>query len=143
MTQTPFINVDCQWLDELGQTFIDDGDLQTGMRLRAIAQRFQSLDQRLLTLSANGEFAAGRESVYQELMAHSNLPPEFHAHKQKPGLKPVIDPTKVRKIPTGMTSEQLKAKELMRQVNAKREAAKSEKFAGLSGLKLNLEVLKK
>lgn len=142
MTSAPFINVDCQWLDDLGQTFIADDDLATGMRLRDIAKRFQSIDQRLLTLSAdNGQFIAGRQSVWDELAAKSNLPDDASHHVRK--IRPKIDESKVRKMPAHKTTSQLQAAEIAKQINEKRAVVNKEKFAGLSGLKLNLEVLKK
>jgi len=135
MATPVFINKDAEWLDELGVTFLEDGDLQTGVRLRQLAVRLQQLDDRVLTIQSDGAYAAGRQSVFQELYAKSNLPPEYH-HKVN-GVKYSED--KIRKMPAGMTTEQLKAREVARQVTA---AKKSDKFAGLS-LNLNLEILKK
>lgn len=138
MTQFVFINKDAEWLDELGQTFLDDGDLQTGARLRALALQYQQLDERALTLASSGEYAAGRQSVYHELARKSNLPPEFHAKSTKV----FVDPAKVRKMPAGKTSAQLQAENLVKAVAERKKAELKEKFAGLSGLKLNLTGLK-
>ena len=76
---TIYINKDAEWLHALGQTFIQDDDFETGMRLTQIAANLQSLDDKVCAVTQHGEFAAGVREAYMRTFQRSNLPPNERA----------------------------------------------------------------
>lgn len=132
MSDPIFVNKDAEYLYTLGQTFIEDGDLEGGLRLSQIAQRLQSLDDRALSLDKEGLFAAGVQEGMTRIYGRTNFPGESMpaAMRKVFAGKPL---PAIKKIPTGMTAQGLREK-------AEREARESAKKPDFSGIKLDLKI---
>lgn len=96
MTRAPYTNLDAEWLATLGETFIGDGDLETGMRLTQVAAHLQSLDTKLLTFSKDGAFAAGVAEGYSRIYARSNVLAQVNAVPVKKQMQDAVRTTKVK-----------------------------------------------
>lgn len=73
-----FVNLDAKWLRELADDEYITRNQQTAVRLIGIAQRLESLDERLRNLEAQGdqlgEFARGVAAERERIFGRSNLP---------------------------------------------------------------------
>ncbi len=131
---TTYINKDAEWLHDLGQTFISDGDFETGMRLTQIAANVQSLDDKVCAVTAHGEFAAGVREAYMRTFQRSNLPPNERA--PAPDMAKVLALAQVTRAPS--------RKERPRHEPRLRVAGVSDRtLERLAGIKINLNLGRK
>lgn len=96
-----FVNKDAEFLDGLGETYIMDGDLETGLRLRQAARNLESLDERYRNVTAAGEFAAGVLEAHKRLIQKSNVPDLIVEPSMEAALKTFRGA--VKKIPKGVS----------------------------------------
>lgn len=120
------INKDAEFLDTLGATFIADGDISTGLRLRGAAARLEKLDSQLQHLLSCGPYAQGKHDAYESVYERSNLPP---AERAVGGEMAQTLGVAVQRIPTGQTA-------------AHRQPARTiaDKYPELKHLKLELKL---
>lgn len=133
-----FTNLDAQFLYDLGETFIDDQDFETGMRLQQTASRLQTFDERASATDKDGQFAAGKLAAMREIYQRSNLPEGERTPTMQMRKVGIGKDVKVTKVPMGVTS----IDPITRKAKAKPEPKLSPKLQALNGLKLNLEGLK-
>lgn len=105
MTRAPFINKDAEWLATLGDTFIEDGDFDTGMRLAQCAQHLQSIDDKYLALVKGDAFGAGVLEGYARAYERSNLPPTERSMPSKMREAIARSTVPVTRIPTGKSAK--------------------------------------
>lgn len=129
MPQPVFINKDAEFLHSLGDTFIADGDLETGMRLQAAARNLQALDDKYSALGKGDEFAAGVREAYSRIYERSNIPP--HERTEPVAIAKALPA--IRKIPMGVSGLPDKLP-----FNGKPKKSSNPKLAGL---KLDLSSL--
>lgn len=134
MSAPIYINKDAEYLYELGQTFLADDDIETGMRLCDIAASLQRLDDRVLSSVKDGEFAAGVREAYNRVFAKSNLPPNERA--PTPDMRKHLDISayKITKVPRGKSAFEPGTNKL---------AEPKAPDARLAGIKINLGGLKR
>lgn len=131
MADPTYINKDAEYLFALGGTFIEDGDLETGLRLRRIAANLQSLDEKA---AQKGDlYIAGKFDAFGEFYGRSNIPAEDRA-APVPAQKMGFGSVKVQKVPMGATG--LKKDEPA--PKAKKTSIRAEGLGKLVGIKLNL-----
>lgn len=134
-----FVNLDAEYLWSLGQTFITDGDYDTGLRLCKIAEAHEKIDARLLHIVKDGKFAAGMAEAYARVYERSNLPPE---ERTMPAVAAKLLP-QIKKIPTGMTAAKAEFNARKKPRKAAEPELSAETLAALKGIHLNLSLFKK
>ena len=100
-TPTQFTNLDSQFLFTFAQTL---GNSPEGVRLAAIAQRLQSLDDKLALAQADGTYAEGVIEGQRRILAKSNLI-DSRALSARDG-RVLVDSLSIprpRRVPTGHT----------------------------------------
>lgn len=131
---TIYINKDAEWLHALGQTFIQDGDFETGMRLTQVAANLQSLDDKVCAVTEHGEFAAGVREAYMRTFQRSNLPPNERAPA----------PDMARALAISIAHRQITAAPKSPKPPKLRVSGVSDKtLERLAGIKININALRK
>lgn len=107
-----FVNLDAAWLAELAEDEYIAANPATSARLRLIAQRLESMDEKLRNLQSTKTYADGVRDERMRMLSRSNLPiqsieltPELVAAIKRTPVHKVTKPKPKPPAPRGLSPE--------------------------------------